>query len=78
MELIRYSDTLNEAVPKVFGTLIAVVSRNLHPLLPQSSLNNPELAKPSIKINQSHPLLYRLSTCQYYAKVLFSPEEKHG
>lgn len=32
--VIRYSDTLGEAILRVLGTLIAVISRNLHPLLP--------------------------------------------
>lgn len=64
-------------MPKVLGTLIAWNLRTS--LVPSYFLNNPEQTKPSVKKTKqnknSHS--HRESTCQYYAEVLFSPEEKH-
>lgn len=63
---LKYLGTLHETIPQVLGTLAAFSFKKSTPLVPPSSLNNPELTKPPVK-KKSHPLLCRLSTCQCYA-----------
>lgn len=73
---LRHLDTLGEPMPKVLGTLIAWNLRT--PLVPSYFLNNPEQTKPSVKKKKKNSHSHRLSTCQYYAEVLFSPGEACG